>query len=95
MLSVCGKSLKEPILGKNFRHPPRPAFQPKIALDGTMKYVREERILLQTHLKLLFHQIPIYVHFHLHPLIDIRRPRTPVPLTKKKHLKLIRNFVLK
>lgn len=36
---ICGTPLVEPILGKNFKHPPRPLFQPKIILDKSLTYV--------------------------------------------------------
>lgn len=37
---ICGTPLVEPILGKNFKHPPRPLFQPKIILDKSVTYVK-------------------------------------------------------
>lgn len=64
-----GLHLSEPILGKNFKHPPRSTFQPKLILDKSFPYVSPQKnYFTQTTLRLTYRLIFSSADSHLRSL---------------------------
>ncbi|XP_055685268.1 WD repeat-containing protein on Y chromosome [Lutzomyia longipalpis] len=76
-LGVYGTRLPEPILGKNFRLPPRARPHLKPLMDTSLSY------------------IPVYIHLHIHPTVEIERPKMPELLLRAKHRKCMRDLITK